>query len=400
MDLEEYRRRAEKALSKPAKYGPDLDVRKFPPPKRPRSFQEILRQSSHMLASLGIDPSKADTSTYIQIDEEPVELKTGVEGVRLYTLRGALKENLVDEYFWKAVQVDADKYTAAAELFGNHQGYVIIAEEGAKVSKPVQACLLMSTPRSIQAPHNIIIVNEGAELHVVTGCLTMMEMPGLHAGISEFYIKKGGKLTYTMIHQWEESTHVRPRTAVIVEEGGQYISHYINLTPTASLQTDPKVYLEGEGAKAYLSSVIVSKGSSIMDVGGTVYMRAANTSAEIVSRVVTKDRAQVTARSLISAEASNSKGHIECDGLLLSKESRILTLPSLDAKIDEVQLSHEAAVGKLSEEQIYYLMTKGFSEEEATNMLVRGFMEVKVEGLPEQLKRQIKAAIDLAAAGL
>ncbi len=399
MELEVYRRRAEEALDKPAKYGPDLDVRKFPPPQKPRSFQDVLRQSSHLLSSLGIDPNRSD-ATYIQIDEDPVELKTGIEGVRLYTLRGALREGLVDEYFWKAIQVDADKYTAAAELFGNHQGYVIVAEKGARVTQPVQACLLMSTPGSIQAPHNIIIVNEGAELHVFTGCLTMMEMPGLHAGISEFYVKRGGKLTYTMIHQWGESTHVRPRTAVIVEEGGQYISNYINLTPTASLQTDPKVYLVGEGAKAYLSSIIVSKGNSVMDVGGTVYLRAPGTSAEIVSRAITKDRAQVTARSLISAEASNSRGHIECNGLLLSKESRILTLPALDAMTDEVQLSHEAAVGKLGEEQIYYLMTKGFSEEEATSMLVRGFMEVKVEGLPEQLKRQIEVAIDLAAAGL
>ncbi len=193
-----------------------------------------------------------------------------------------------------------------------------------------------------------------------------MEAPGLHAGVSEFYVRKGGRLTYTMIHERAETTHVRPRTAVVVEEGGEYISHYINLTPTASLQTDPKVYLVGEGARAHLSSVIVSKSSSLMDVGGTVHLRAPETSAEIVSKAITKDRARVITRSLISAEAPRTRGHIEYDGLLLSGESRILTTPSLDAWVDDVQLSHEAAVGRLGEDQIYYLMTKGFTEEEAT----------------------------------
>ncbi len=401
MDLEELKRRAREALNKPARYGPDLDISKFPPPPKLQSPQDILKQSSHLLASLGIDPTgRSGSGAYIQVDEEPVELKTNVEGVRVLTLSGALKEGIIDDYFWKAIPVDEDKYTAAAELFGNHEGYVIIAEKGAKVERPIYTCLLMSSPGSIQAPHNIIIVEEGAELHTITGCLTMMEAPGLHAGISEYYVKKGGKLTYTMIHEWSEHTHVRPRTSVIVEEGGQYASYYINLTPTASLQTDPKVYLVGDGARAYLSSVIVSKGNSLMDIGGTVYLKASNTSAEIVSKSITKDEAEVITRSLISAEAPSSKGHIECDGLLLSESSRILTLPALDAKVDDVQLSHEAAVGRLNEDQIYYLRAKGFSEKEAVDMLIKGFMEVKVEGLPKPLVRQIEAAMEMAAAGL
>ncbi len=397
MKLDEIRERALKALEKPAPHGIDLDVRSFPPPPSPKSLRDALARSAHTLASLGIDPKSA---AYIQVDEEPVELKTGIPGVRMYTLGGALKEGIVDEYFWKAVSVDADKYTAATELFGRHQGYVIIAEKGAKVEQPILACLLLSTPGSLQAPHNIIVVEEGAELHVTTGCLTAMEMPGLHAGISEFYIKEGGKLTYTMLHQWTEATHVRPRTGVIVERNGEYVSHYINISPVASLQSDPKVYLVGEGAKAYLSSVIMAMNDSEIDIGGSVFLKAPRTSAEIVSKVVTRDRASVITRSLISAESSESKGHIECDGLLLSDESRILTLPALDARMDDVQLSHEAAVGRLSEDQIYYLMTKGFSEEEATSILVRGFMEVKIEGLPKQVARQIEVAIDMAAAGL
>ncbi len=399
--LEELRRRAETALSKPAKYGPDVDVTQFSVPPSLTSYEEVLRASSHLLASVGIDlTGRGSAGTYLQVDEEAVEIDVRAPGLRVMNLQQALEEGIVDDYFWRAVPVDADKYTAAAELFGRRQGYVVIAERGAKIETPVQTCLLMSAPGAIQAPHNIVIVEEGAELHVVTGCLTMMERAGLHAGVSEFYVKRGGKLTYTMIHAWDEQTHVRPRTGVVVEEGGQYISHYVNMTPTASLQTDPKVWLVGRGARAHLSSVIVAKGDSVMDVGGTVYLQAPDTSAEIVSRAVTKDRAEMIARSLISAEAPGVRGHIECDGLLLSDQSRILTLPALDAKHSDVQLSHEAAVGKLSEDQIFYLMSRGFSEDEATSMLVRGFMEVRVEGIPDELRRQIEMAISMAAAGL
>ena len=397
IDIEDIKKKALKALDKPAKYGVDLDINKYPPPPSIKNREELLKQSSHLLASIGI---KSKEASYIQVDEDPLEIQTDIPGVRLFNLEAALKEGLVDDYFWKVIPVDADKYTAAAELYGRHQGYVVIVEKRAKIDRPISTCLLMSTPNSIQAPHNIIVVEEGAELHATTGCLAMMEKAGLHAGISEFYVKKGGRLTYTMIHQWAYTTHVRPRTSVIVEEGGEYISHYINMTPVASLQTDPRVYLVGKGAKAYLSSVIVSKKSSNMDIGGTVYLKSPETTAEIISKTVTKDEANVITRSLISAEAPSSKGHIECDGLLLSENSRILTLPALDAKINDVQLSHEAAVGRLNEEQIYYLMSRGFTEDEATSMLVRGFMEVKLENIPDILKLQIKNAIRMAAAGL
>lgn len=392
LSLEAIRRKAEFSLNKPSPYGIDLRIEDFPLPKASRGAGSL-----EALSKLGIDPSQA---SYIQVDERPVEVRSSTPGVRIYTLSKALQEGLVDDYFWRAIEVDTDKYTAAAELFGGHEGYVIVAEKGVKVQQPVLACLLLSTPGALQAPHNIVVVEEGAELHVVTGCLTSIEAPGLHAGISEFYVKKGGRLTFTMIHQWAESTHVRPRTAVLVERGGEYVSHYVSMSPVASIQTDPKVYLIGESARAYLSSVIVAPKGSKIDVGGSVFLKAEGTSAEVVSKVVAKDSADVITRSLISAEAKGTRGHIECDGLLLSDSSRILTLPALDAKVDEVQLSHEAAVGKLNEEQLYYLMSKGFSEEEARSILVRGFMDVKLEGLPKPVMAQIRMALELAAEGL
>ncbi len=403
MDAEisaDIRRRAEEALDRPSPRGPDLDVRSFPPASPAVPLEELISRGS-LLRRVGIDPLGASRSgSYLQADEGQAIASSGTPGLRVSTLSQALESGEADPYYWRAVPVDRDKYTAAAELFGGRVGYFFVAEAGARIERPVQSCFLMTTPGSLQAPHNIIVVEEGAELHVVAGCLTMMGRPGLHAGVSEFYVKRGGRLTYTMIHSWSEETHVRPRTGVIVEEGGEYVSHYVNMTPVASLQTDPVVRLVGEGARAHLSSVIVAPGRSVMDVGGTAVLGAPGTSAEIVSRIVAKDGADVANRALIRAEAPGSRGHVECNGLLLSDDSRIATIPVLDAAVRDVELTHEAAVGKLDEEQIFYLMSRGFHEEEAVGMLVRGFMSVRLEGLPEELSRQIESAISMAAAGL
>lgn len=228
----------------------------------------------------------------------------------------------------------------------------------------------------------------------------MLERAGLHSGVSEFYVKKGGKLTYTMIHAWDEQTHVRPRTGVIVEEGGEFISHYVNMTSVASLQTNPTVKLVGEGARAYLSSIITSKSRSVMDVGGTIHLEAQNTTGEIISRSIAKDKADVIARGTIISSARRTRGHVECMGLLLSNESRIRAIPVLDARNKDVRLTHEAAVGKLEEEQIFYLISRGFSKDEAISTLVRGFMKVELKGIPDQLKKSIDAAVEMAASGL
>jgi Fe-S cluster assembly scaffold protein SufB len=201
-----------------------------------------------------------------------------------------------------------------------------------------------------------------------------------------------------MIHDWNRATHVRPRTAAVVEDGGTFINHYINLNTSGldSLQSYPFVHLKGEKSRAFMSSIIVGRYSSHIDLGSAVKVSGRGSSAEIVSRTVSTDNSKIVARARIYSEAPNVKGHIECRGLILHDGSRIWTIPELDSTIKDVELTHEAAIGKLSEDIIFYLLTKGIGKDEAISMLVRGFLEVKVPSLPPLLEKQISVLMESA----
>ncbi len=398
--IDHIKKKAEAAITKPPSLGPDLDFSKFKlEAEKPKDWlTEDLMERAQIV---GVDLSEKERSgTYLQLDHYAMLEKVTAGGVEVMSISRALEkyEWLID-YYWKAISVDVDKFTALAEL-KRTEGYFIRAKKGAKIEFPVQACLYLKTPKIAQNVHNIIIVEENAELHVITGCVTPRVAEGLHVGVSEFYVKKGGKLTFTMIHGWTEGIDVRPRTAVILEEDAAFTNIYVNLNPVRTFQAIPKVYLEGRNARANLTSIIAASSKAYFDVGGAAYLRAENTKAEIISRAIAKDEATVIARGIIVGERDCVKGHLECRGIMLSPTSVISAIPQLEARARDVELSHEAAVGKIAEEEIYYLMARGFNEDEATSIIIRGFMDVDVKGLPPMLAAQIKKALDITAKSL
>jgi Fe-S cluster assembly scaffold protein SufB len=401
VNLEEARRllkpKAEKALAKPAPYGLDLNLSGF---KLGTGFGTGVEGSEKILESVGIDLNERNRSgSYYQVDNKAVYSSTRQKGLTVKPLSQALKnpENL--DYYWKALPVDTDKYTAAAFL-GEKEGYFIKVDDGVNVDTPVQACLLLRTPGLIQAPHNIVVVGENSRLHVITGCAAMREEAGLHIGVSEFYVKKGGTLTFTMIHSWGKAIHVRPRTVAHVGENSVFISHYINTSQVSSLQTHPVAYLDGEGSRAYLSSIIIGRGASKIDVGGTLELDAPACSGEILSRTIGFDESTVIARARVTGKAPGVRGHVECRGLLLSNKSRIDAIPELEARVQDVQLTHEAAIGRIAEEELLYLVARGFTEEEARSIIVRGFLSVELTGLPENLAKYLEGILDSLASSL
>ena len=151
----------------------------------------------------------------------------------------------------------------------------------------------------------------------------------------------------------------------------------------------PAAVLLGEGARASFSSLLLSHPQSLQDVGSRVILRAKNTSAEIVSRAVSLG-GKVLARGHIKAESPQVKGHLECRGLILSERGSVYAIPEMETDFRDVDLSHEAAIGKINKEEIEYLCARGFSKEQAQSIIVRGFMDVEVLGLPDLLKREIE----------
>nr|MDA3821077.1 SufD family Fe-S cluster assembly protein [Bacteroidales bacterium] len=270
--------------------------------------------------------------------------------------------------------------------------YFIRALPGVKTEHPVQSCLYIAKEGFSQNVHNIVIAEEGSELHIITGCATAPHlMSGLHVGVSEFYVKKGAKLIFTMIHDWGEKINVRPRTAIEVEENGLVVSNYISLRPVGSLQMYPTIYLNGKGAVARFNSVLVANKGGFLDVGSRVVLNAPDTRAEIISRAITYG-GSIIARGDLVGKVPGIKAHLECKGLIL-KDGLMHAIPELRAYVPGVEMSHEAAVGKIDQREIEYLMARGLDEDEAVSTIVRGFLNVDIEGLPVTLKKKLDIAI-------
>ena len=334
------------------------------------------------------------SGTFIQRDNSPVHTSAAQEGVEVMATSQALeKYDWLQDYLWKAVAVDADKYTAHVEL-NNADGYFVRALPGVKTVFPVQACLYLAKDQLIQDVHNIIIAEEGSELHIITGCTTAhRRKQGLHLGVSEFFIRKGAKVTFTMIHTWTPETGVRPRTGAIIEEGGLFLSNYVIMKPVYSLQMAPSAKCIGRGATVRLNSVMVAPPGSTMDIGSKVFLSAPDTRTEIVARAITTG-GDITSRGYIEGNVPGVKGHLECRGLIMKEKGTIYAVPELKGNVAGVDLSHEAAVGKIAEEEVEYLKARGLTRDESTAAIIRGFLKVDIEGLPPMLNAELNRAIE------
>jgi len=397
---EKYKGKAKAAAAKPAAFGEDIDLGAYVSSDEEQPYQsdpsKLPAKAKERMLEAGVildDPSQR-AGTFIQMDNAPVHSSVRQEGVEVIAVSQALeKYDWLSDYWWQAVAVDTDKYTANIEL-NQHNGYFIRALPGCKTIYPVQACLYLAKARLAQNVHNIIIAEENAELHIITGCTTASnEEAGLHLGVSEFYIKKGAKVTFTMIHNWNPEVAVRPRTGVVVEENGLFLSNYVLMKPVRSLQMYPTARCVGENAVIRFNSILVAAPGSSLDVGSRTILNAKGAKTEIISRAITTG-GSIVARGYIEGNAPDVKGHLECRGLILMGGGTIHAIPELKGTLAGIDLSHEAAVGKIAEEEIEYLMARGLTRSEATATIVRGFLRVDIEGLPPLLNAELQRAIE------
>lgn len=348
---------------------------------------------AEQLLNVGVDTeAKGRAGTFIQKDQSVIHCKTCQDGIEMMGISQAAQEyGWLKDYMWKNVSPDTDKFTSRARE-NPHEGYFIRSLPGVKSAHPVQSCLYIAKDGFSQHVHNIVIAEEDSDLHIITGCATAPHLvSGMHIGVSEFYVKKGARLTFTMIHDWGENVNVRPRTVTRVEEGGMIISNYISLKPVGSLQMFPTTYLVGKDAIARFNSVLVAGKGSCLDVGSRVVLSAPGTRAEIISRGITSG-GTIIARGDLIGKVPGVKAHLECKGLILN-DGLMRAIPELSGHVPGVEMSHEAAVGKIDQREIEYLMARGLDEDEAVSTIVRGFLNVDIEGLPANLKEKLDKAV-------
>ncbi len=357
----------------------------------------LSKADQERLAQSGIDLAmKNRCGSYLQMDQDIVHSECSQEGIEVLTYKKALeKYDWMKEYAWKVVSPDKDDITKYVAAQKDPKGYVIIAHKGSSNILPIQACLYLGR-QQIQHVHNIIIAEEGAELHIISGCTSGAHVGkgGAHYGISEFYIKKNAKISFTMIHNWTEDIEVFPRSASVVEENGVFLSNYICMQPVKKVQMYPAATLKGDNAVARFSSIVIATPGSYMDLGSRAILEGKGSSAELITRAITKG-GTIISRGHILGKTAGTRGHLECKGLIL-QDGRIYAIPEIEGNVVGTELSHEAAVGKIAKDEIEYLMSRGLDEDEATATIIRGFLDVKITGLPDALQKQIDASIDVA----
>lgn len=349
------------------------------------------------LAQSGIDLSmKNRCGSYLQIDQDVVQSECSQEGIEVLSYKKAMeKYDWIKEYAWKIVSQEKDDITRYVAAQKDPKGYVIIAHKGSNNLFPIQACLYLGH-ELIQHVHNIIIAEEGAELHIISGCTSGAHVGkgGAHYGISEIYVKKNAKISFTMIHNWSENIEVYPRSASVIEENGVFLSNYVCMQPVKKVQMYPTATLKGANSVARFSSIVISTHGSYMDLGSRAVLEAPGASAELITRAITKG-GTIISRGHINGKVAGTRGHLECKGLIL-QDGVVYAIPEIEGSVVGTELSHEAAVGKIAKDEIEYLMSRGLDEEEATATIIRGFLDVKISGLPEALQQQIDASIDVA----
>jgi Fe-S cluster assembly scaffold protein SufB len=401
------KKRAEKAREKKAALGEDIELEEFEKEEpgeheKMESLEDLPKNYQKDILKVGVEPTGSGRAgSFLQIDQSGVCTNCGTESIELMNMKDAMeKHDWLKDYMWKAVAVDTDKYTAETAL-RESGGYFIRSLPNSKEIFPIQACMFIGGADVAQTVHNIIIAEENSELHIITGCTTGSDVQrALHVGVSEFYLKKGAKITFTMVHNWAEQVEVRPRTGIILEDNSTYISNYILTSPVRTIQTYPTAYCQGENSRAVFQSILGGQKDSVLDTGSRTILTGKNSSTEMITRAVSKDQSQVYTRGDLVGRSPEVKGHLECMGLVLSDESSIYSVPELEGSATNLELSHEAAVGKIAEEEVQYLMSRGLTEDEAASMIVRGFLSLDITGLPPELAAETKKMLDMSLQGM
>lgn len=404
---------AEKAKNKKAPLGADVTIENFTDEDVNAldlldDFGDVSKKTKDTLLKVGVDTEENERSgSFLQVDQSNIFTNNSISNdVEIMNIGIALdKYPWLKDYMWQVVKPDADKYTAKTALReekdGIKSGYFIRSLPNTKEVFPVQACMFISDEDIMQTAHNIIIAEENSELHLITGCATGDDISSaMHVGVSEMYLKPGSKITFTMVHNWAEQVEVRPRTGVKLGDNSTYLNNYILTSPVSTLQSYPTAYCDGVNSRAVFQSIQGGKKDSIIDVGSRVLLNAPGAAGEVISRAVSQDESEIYSRGHLAGTVPDVKGHLECHGLVLSDDSMIYAVPELEASSANLEMSHEAAVGKIDEAEINYLTSRGITEEEAASMIVRGFLSMDITGLPDELAAETQKMINMSVEGM
>lgn len=397
-------------------FGPSLDFLDFPSytyftrpsEKEETSWDEVPETIKRTFEKLGIPEAEQKwlSGVATQYESEMVyhNMLQEVEekGVIFLSTDAALKAfpELFKQYFNTVVSYAENKFSAlnGATWSG---GSFIYVPKGVKLEKPLQSYFRINNEKTGQFERTLIIVDEGASVHYVEGCTApIYSKESLHAAVVEIIVKKDAKCRYSTVQNWSNNIVNLVTKRAYVEENGQMEWIDGNIGSQVNMKY-PGCILAGRGAKGTTISVAAAGAGQLQDAGARMIHLAPDTSSTIISKSVVHDGGEANYRGTVRIlpKAINSKSHIECDTLILDNKSRSDTIPKNDARNNESFIEHEATVSKISEDQLFYLMSRGINETDATNMIIMGFIEPFSRELPMEYAVELNRLLALDMEG-
>ena len=394
-------------------WGPDLSQLHFdqivfyvdPNTKETNNWDEVPEEIKKTFDRLGIPEAEKNALAGVGAQYDSSVVYHNIQ--KILTDKGVIFENmdvavqkypeLVKKHFMTSfIPINDHKFIMlhAAVWSG---GTFIYIPKGVKVDLPLQAYFRMNEQKGGQFEHTLIIIEEEAELHYIEGCSSpRYSSTSLHAGCVEIFVKDGGKMRYSSIENWSKNVYNLNTKRALVDKDATMIWVSGNMGSCTTMLY-PSSVLRGEGATTDNISVAFAGKGQYQDVGAKAIHIAPNTKSTIHSKSICKDGGVANYRGLvrIMPTAKNSTTSVVCDGLILDEFSKSNTIPSLHIENNDVDAAHEARVGKISEEAIFYLQSRGLSEEQAVKMIISGFLEPIVKQLPLEYAVELNKLIEL-----
>ena len=397
-------------------WGPDLSELNMdeiatyvrPKSKMTGNWDEVPDDIKNTFDKLGIPEAEKKSLAGVgaQYDSEVVyhSMKNELleQGVIYTDMETAVREypDIVKAHFMKCVPVYDHKFVALHGAVWSGGSFVYVPK-GVNVEIPIQSYFRLNSPESGQFEHTLIIVDEGASLHFIEGCSApKYNKVNLHAGCVELYVKDNAYLRYSTIENWSKNMLNLNTKKAILEKNAK-VDWVSGSFGSKISMLYPMSILNGEGARTEYTGISFAGKGQNLDTGFKVIHNAPNTSSIVNSKSISKNGGTATYRALVrvNENAKNSKVSVDCESLMLDDISRSDTIPVNDIRTDEVEFSHEAKIGKISDKSIFYLMTRGLSEEDAKAMIVRGFAEPISKELPIEYAVEMNNLINLELEG-
>ena len=324
------------------------------------------------------------------------------QGVIFDSIEDGLKNHpdLFREYFGTVIPTQDNKFAAMNAAVWSGGSFVYIPP-GVHLDTPLQAYFRVNQERMGQFERTLIICDEGASAHYIEGCTApVYSTESFHSGVIEIVVKKNARFRYTTIQNWSNNMYNLVTQRAVVHEGANMEWLDGNLGSKLTMKY-PSCYLVGEGAHGEILSIAYSGDGQHQDTGGKVVHVAPHTTSSIISKSISKGHGRSTYRGLCKVHkgAHHARSNVECDALLIDDTSRTDTYPYIEIEENDANVGHEASVSKIGEEQLFYLTSRGISEEEAMAMIVRGFIEPIAKELPLEYAVELNRLIELEMEG-